>query len=234
MNNKPLFTLPFLGLTVLFVVCLIISNLIEIKTVSIGAVTVTAGMAVFPLSYIINDCIVEVYGFSRARLVIWAGFAMSLLVALLLNIALWLPGSPDWHAQEAMETVYGSVPRIMLASFAAFICGSMVTAYVMSRMKRSASRRSDSRWRFPLRAIVSTLWGEGVDSVIFFPIAFAGTLPADVIVTLIITQALLKTAYEILILPLTVVIVRRLKRAENIDTVDSETTDYRWWRLSDL
>lgn len=235
MNNKPSFTLPFLALTLLFVVCLIISNLIEIKTVSIGPLTITAGMAVFPLSYIINDCIVEVYGFSRARLVIWAGFLMSLLVALLLNIAIWLPGSPEWHSQEAMTAIYGSVPRIMLASFTAFICGSMVNAYVMSRMKRTATSRSaDSTWRFSLRAIISTLWGEGVDSVIFFPIAFAGTLPAEVIVALIITQALLKTAYEILILPLTVLIVRRLKRLENIDTVDSPSTDYRWWRLSDL
>lgn len=235
MEKKTLFTLPFLGLTVMFVVCLIVSNLIEIKTVSLGALTVTAGMAVFPISYIINDCIVEVYGFARARLVIWAGFAMSLLTALLLNLAIWLPGSPDWQSQQAMEAVYGSVPRIMLASFAAFICGSMVNAYVMSRMKRSAAgRNADSAARFSLRAIVSTLWGEGTDSLIFFPIAFAGTLPADTIASLIVTQALLKTAYEILILPLTVYIVRKLKEVEQTDTVDDARTDYRWWRLSDL
>lgn len=233
--SKPLFSLPFLILAILFVVCLIIANLVEIKTVSIGAVTVTAGLAVFPLSYIINDCIVEVYGFRKARLVIWTGFAMSLLTALILNIAIILPGGPEWQSQEAMETIYGSVPRIMAASFAAFICGSMVNAYVMSRMKRSAaSSNSAATWKFSLRAIVSTLWGEGVDSVIFFPIAFGGALPTSTIISLILSQALLKTAYEILVLPLTVAVVRKLKRIEGEDTVDPTSTDYSWWRLTDI
>jgi uncharacterized integral membrane protein (TIGR00697 family) len=234
-NRKPAFTLPFLALTVLFVVCLIIANLVEIKTVSLGFMTVTAGLAVFPVSYIINDCIVEVYGFRKARFVIWLGFAMSLFVALMLNIAIWLPGGADWHNQEAMVAIYSSVPRIMFASFAAFICGSMVNAYVMSRMKRTAAAaKNDSVMRLSLRAVVSTLWGEGVDSVIFFPIAFAGTLPAATIVNLIITQALLKTAYEIIVLPVTVKVVKRLKRMEHIDTVDSLSTNYSWWRLTDL
>lgn len=236
-QSKPLLTLPFLILAILFVVCLIVANLVEIKTVTFGAVTVTAGLAVFPLSYIINDCIVEVYGFRKARLVIWLGFAMSLLTAVMLNIAIHLPGAPEWHSQEAMEAIYGSVPRIMLASFAAFICGSMVNAYVMSRMKRTASRATsgkESAWRFPLRAIVSTLWGEGIDSVVFFPIAFGGVLPTSTIISLIISQALLKTAYEILVLPLTIAVVRRIKRLEGEDTIDPAATDYSWWRLTDL
>jgi len=229
--SAPQVTVPFLVLTVLFVVCLIVANLVEIKTVSLGFMTVTAGLAVFPVSYIINDCIVEVYGFRKARFVIWLGFAMSLLVSLMLNVAIWLPGGPDWHHQEAMEAVYGTVPRIMLASFIAFICGSMTNAYVMSRMKRadeaataresSALRTADWKkaqshytWRFSLRAIVSTLWGEGVDSVIFFPVAFGGILPWSVIASLIVTQALLKTGYEIIILPVTVTVVRRLRHIE--------------------
>jgi hypothetical protein len=211
------FSLPFLVLTVLFVVCLIVANLVEIKTVSLGFMTVTAGLAVFPVSYIINDCIVEVYGFRNARFVIWLGFAMSLLVAMMLNIAIWLPGGADWHDQAAMEAVYSSVPRIMFASFAAFICGSMVNAYVMSRMKQSAiASRKDSVVKLSLRAIVSTLWGEGVDSLIFFPIAFAGTLPGSTIINLILTQTLLKTVYEIIILPVTVNVIHRLKRLEHI------------------
>lgn len=232
---KPQLSLPFLTLSILFVVCLIIANLVEIKTVTFGAVTVTAGLAVFPLSYIINDCIVEVYGFRKARLVIWLGFSMSLLTAIMLNIAIHLPGGPDWHAQEAMETIYGSVPRIMFASFAAFICGSMVNAYVMSRMKRTASRASgNATLRFSLRAIISTLWGEGIDSLVFFPIAFYGVLPFDTILSLILSQALLKTAYEVIVLPVTVAVVKRLKRIEGEDTVDSPATDYRWWRLTDV
>lgn len=162
-NNKPVFSLSFVVLSVLFCVLLIVSNLIEIKTVDAGWFSITAGFIVFPLSYILNDCIVEVYGFRKARLVIWLGFAMSLMAALFLNVAIWLPGGADWHGQEAMEAVYGSVPRIMAASFLAFLCGSMINAYVMSRMKVASGGRN-----FSVRAIVSTLWGEGADSVIFF------------------------------------------------------------------
>lgn len=226
-------TVPFMLLSVLFVVCLIVANLVEIKTVDLGWFTVTAGLVVFPVSYIINDCVVEVYGFRKARLMIWTGFAMSLLTALFLNVAIWLPGGTDWHGQEAMEAVYGAVPRIMGASFTAFICGSMVNAYVMSRMKACAGQRMNSRGSFSMRAIVSTLWGESVDSMVFFPIAFGGILPWDTILSLIVTQAFLKTAYEIFILPVTLVVVRRLKNLERLDTVDT-SVDYRWWRLSDI
>ena len=160
---------------------------------------------------------------------IWLGFAMSILASLLLKIAIWLPGGADWTSQDAMEAIYGSVPRIMAASFAAFLCGSMVNAYVMSRMKRSSGGR-----HFSLRAIVSTLWGEGTDSVIFFPIAFGGILPWSTIISLIVTQALLKTAYEIIILPVTCRAVRFLKLREGIDTVDDADISYKWWKINEL
>ncbi|MCM1504804.1 MAG: queuosine precursor transporter [Muribaculum sp.] len=214
-DESPRLTVPFLVLSLLFCVCLIVANIVEIKTVDIGFTTVTAGMAVFPLSYIINDCIVEVYGFRRARLVIWLGFASNLLVTLMLQIALVLPGSAEWQAQEAMEAIYGSVPRILAASFLAFVCGSMVNALVMSRMKIMSGGR-----HFSVRAIVSTIFGEGVDSIIFFPIAFAGILPWEVVLELIVAQTLLKTAYEILILPVTLQVVKRVKKVESIDTFD--------------
>jgi hypothetical protein len=188
-----------------------VSNLIEIKTVQVGAVTITAGMILFPISYIINDCLVEVYGFSKARMVIWLGFFMNMLVTLILQVAIMLPGADSWQSQEAMETIYGNVPRILVGSFLAFICGSMVNAWVMARMKLSSGGRN-----FSLRAIVSTLWGEGVDSVIFFPIAFAGILPWKEIGALIIAQTLLKTIYEIIVLPLTIAVVHRLKRIEHV------------------
>ncbi len=217
------FTLPFMLLTVLFCVCLIVANLVEIKTVSLGVITVTAGMAVFPVSYIINDCIVEVYGFRKARLVIWLGFFMNLLVTLMLQMAIVLPGAESWSGQDAMVAMYGGVPRILAASFIAFICGSIANAWVMSRMKVKSGGR-----HFSIRAIVSTLWGEGVDSLIFFPIAFAGVLPVGEIVELIIAQALLKTLYEILILPVTMRVVRRLKRIEALDTYDHGVTFSLW------
>lgn len=208
-------SVTFLLLTLLFCVCLIVSNLMEIKTIDIGPLTITAGVIVFPLSYIISDCIVEVYGLQRAKLVIWLGFAMNLLVTLLLQIGLWLPGNADWTSQQAMQTVFGATPRILCASFTAFLCGSMVNARVMHAMKRSAGSGTSG---FRLRAIVSTIFGEGVDSLIFFPIAFGGVLPWSGIVTLIATQTLLKTAYEIIILPVTVRVVGRLRRAEsNLD-----------------
>jgi len=210
-------------LGILFCVCLIVANIVEIKTVDIGFATVTAGMVVFPLSYIINDCIVEVYGFRRAKLVIWLGFAANLLVTLMLQLAIVLPGASTWHSQEAMEAIYGGVPRILTASFVAFVCGSMVNALVMSRMKIAYGGR-----RFSLRAIVSTLFGEGADSVIFFPIAFGGVLPWDVVAELILAQTVLKTAYEILILPLTIVVVKRVKKMEAIDTFDRGVS-YSWW-----
>lgn len=215
--------MPFLVLTVLFCVCFIVSNLIEIKTVDIGFATITAGMVVFPLSYIINDCIVEVYGFRKARTVIWLGFAMNLLVTLFLQFAILLPGADSWQSQDAMEAVYGTVPRILGASFVAFLCGSMVNALVMSKMKVASGGR-----HFSLRAIVSTLWGEGTDSIIFFPLAFGGILPWREIVLLIVAQALLKTAYEIVILPVTLKVVKKLKSIESTDTYDRGIS-YSWW-----
>ncbi len=219
----------FLILTVVFCICLVVANLMEIKTVSIGPLALTAGVVVFPLSYIISDCIVEIYGFRRARFVIWLGFSMNLLVCALLQLGLWLPGDAQWHGQEAMELIFGAVPRILLASFTAFICGSMVNAYVMSRMKAG---REGTRG-FSARAIISTLWGEGTDSCIFFPLAFAGTLPWPVIGSLIVTQTLIKTLYERMILPVTLRVVRRLKAIEGHDADDTGIS-YKWWKINEI
>ncbi|MCM1110563.1 MAG: queuosine precursor transporter [Clostridium sp.] len=211
MDRKQNCSLTFLVLTLLFCVCLIAANLLEIKIVGLGPLTITAGFIVFPLSYIINDCIVEIYGFRRARLVIWLGFAMNLFVSLLMQAAILLPNAGDDSVQQAMTTVYGAVPRIFAASFVAFLCGSMMNAWIMSRMKRTASNAPAA---FSLRAIVSTLWGEGVDSAIFFPMAFGGILSWREIAVLAVTQALLKTLYEILVLPVTLLAVRRLRKIE--------------------
>ena len=229
MNKR--FTVPFLLLTVLFCIFLVVANLLEVKVVKIGPLSATAGLVVFPISYIINDCIVEVYGFQRARFVIWLGFLMNLAVVLLVQLALVLPPDPVWHGQQAMEAVYGSTPRILLASFVAFVCGSMVNAYVMSRMKVMSQGR-----HFSARAILSTLFGESVDSMIFFPIAFGGVLPWTTVLTLIWSQAVIKTAYEVVVLPLTLKVVAYIKRREQIDTYDDAASgvDYRWWRIDKI
>lgn len=207
------FSLSYLLLTVTFVVCLIVANLTEIKTVDLGYFTITAGVIVFPISYIISDCVVEVYGLARARLMIWIGFFMSLAVALMLQVAIMLPGGADWSAdsQMSMVNVYGAVPRIMAASFTAFLVGSMINAWVMSKMKQ---KRHEGTAALGYRAIISTLLGEGADSLIFFPIAFGGVLPVSTIISLIVTQALLKTLYEVLILPVTLRVIAFFKKIE--------------------
>lgn len=222
-------SVTFLLLTVTFCVCLIVSNLMEIKTVSLGPLTITAGVIVFPVSYILNDCIVEVYGFAKARLVIWMGFGMNLLVTLLLQLGILLPGAGSWTGQEAMSMIFGAAPRIFAASFTAFLCGSMVNAYVMSRMKLS----SEGGRGFSLRAIVSSLWGEGVDSVIFFPIAFGGVLAWGEIGMLIVTQTVLKTLYEVLILPVTMRAVSALRSREG-DMGAEAPKSYKWWKINEL
>lgn len=224
MMNKQ-FSLPFVVLAMMFSVFLILANLMEVKVVKIGILTATAGLSVFPISYIINDCIVEVYGFAKARFVIWMGFLLNMIFVVFLQVCIALPSDPSWTAQAAVEQVFGNTPRILLGSFVAFIVGSMVNAQVMSRMKVR-----DGGKRFSLRAIMSTVFGESADSLIFFPIAFAGMLPLATIVTLVWTQVMLKTLYEIIALPITIRVVKLLKRVEGTDVTDVNV-DYKWWKV---
>ena len=224
MMNKQ-FSLPFVVLAMMFSVFLILANLMEVKVVKIGILTATAGLSVFPISYIINDCIVEVYGFAKARFVIWMGFLLNMIFVVFLQVCISLPCDPSWTAQAAVEQVFGNTPRILLGSFVAFIVGSMVNAQVMSRMKVR-----DGGKRFSLRAILSTVFGETADSLIFFPMAFAGMLPVATIVTLVWTQVMLKTLYEIVALPITIRVVKLLKRVEGADVTDVNV-DYKWWKV---
>lgn len=226
MNRK--FSFTFLLLAVSFSVFLILANILEVKIVDLGFMTATGGLIVFPMSYIINDCIVEVYGFRLARLTIWLGFFMNLLSVILIHIAIALPADVSWQGQDAFLATFGSSARILMASFVAMICGSMVNAYVMSKMKLGQQGRN-----FSLRAVASTLFGETVDSLVFFPIAFYGVLPNTTLVALICTQAGMKTAYEIVVLPLTVRVVRYLKRKEELDVYDYKVS-YKWWRIFDF
>lgn len=218
------FSLPYLVLTVIFCVTIILANLMEIKTLDAGWFTLTAGIVVFPITYIINDCVVEIYGLRRAKLMIWLGFGMALAATLMLQLAIELPGGRDWTGQDAMETVYGTVPRIMAGSLTAFVAGSLINALVMAKM-RHVELREDRRSyavKFSIRAIVSTIAGEATDSVIFFPIAFGGLLPTATIVSLIVSQTLLKTLYEILILPVTLQAVNLLRKAERKEISERE------------
>lgn len=221
-------SVTFLLLTVFFSVFLILANLLEVKIVDLGFMTVTGGLIVFPMSYIINDCIVEVYGFRAARFTIWLGFFMNLLCVALIQVAMALPADASWGGQDAFVATFGNSARILFASFTAMVCGSMVNAYVMSKMKIGQGGR-----HFSLRAVASTVFGETVDSLVFFPIAFWGILPTSTIVALVLTQAGLKTLYEIIALPVTIRVVRVLKRREELDVYDYNVS-YRWWRIFDF
>ena len=221
-------SLPFLVMGVVFCVCLICSNLLEVKMVSLGGITATAGLIVFPISYIINDCIAEVWGYRKARLIIWLGFLMNLLAVLFIQLAIVLPSAPFWEGQSAFEATFSSTPRILLASFIAFLAGSFLNAYVMSKMKISSNGK-----HFSLRAIASTVVGESADSLLFFPIAFGGVVPVHELIILIVTQACLKTAYEIIILPVTVRVVRLVKRIDGSDVYDRQVS-YNIFKIKEL
>lgn len=202
-------------LGILFNVCLVAANLLETKVVQLGGITATAGLIVFPISYIINDCIAEVWGFRKARLIIWSGFASNFLVIAFGQLAVSLPAAPFWEGEAGFNFVFGMAPRIAVASLLAFLVGSFMNAYVMSRMK-VASRGK----HFSVRAIVSTLAGESADSLIFFPLAFGGLMPLDELGKMMIVQVVLKTLYEIVILPVTVRVVSYVKRVDGSDVYD--------------
>ncbi len=208
-------SVPFMLLGIVFCVCLIAANLLETKIIQIGSLSITAGFLIFPISYIINDCIVEVWGFRKARLIIWAGFAMNFLMLALFQVAVALPAAPFWEGEAAFRFVFGLAPRIAAASLSAFLAGSFLNAYVMSRMKIAGGGRN-----FSGRAVLSTVFGESADSLIFFPIAFGGLMPAEELAKLMLIQVVAKTLYEIVALPVTIRVVTALKRLEETDVYD--------------
>ena len=215
-------------LGILFNVCLIAANLLETKVIQLGSLTVTAGLLVFPISYIINDCIAEVWGFRKARLIIWSGFAMNFFVVGLGLAAVALPAAPFWEGEEHFNFVFGMAPRIVVASLLAFLTGSFLNAYVMSRMKLASRGR-----RFSLRAIVSTVVGETADSLIFFPIAFGGIIAWRELLVMMALQIVLKSLYEVIVLPLTIRVVKAVKRIDGSDVYD-EGISYKVWKVKDI
>lgn len=225
-NNNISVTL--LLLTVTFCVSLILANILESKIANIQGVTITAGLLLFPVTYIINDCIVEVWGYKKARLVIWLGFLMNFFAVGIIQLSIILPPDPTWSNQIAFETTFSATARIVAASLVAFLIGSFVNAYIMSKMKAASNGKN-----FSLRAIISTLFGEAFDSAIFFPLAFIGILDGGVIIHLIIAQTAIKTLYEILILPVTIRLVRYLKKIEKSDIIDKKLS-YNILKIKDL
>lgn len=213
---------------ILFCVCLILSNLLATKQIMFGPFNITAGILVFPISYILNDCIAEVWGFRKARLIIWCGFLMNFFFVLFGALADWIPGAPYWNNEEGFHNLFGLAPRVASASFLAFLCGSFLNAYVMSVMKVASRGR-----HFSARAILSTVAGETVDSLLFFPIALGGIVPWDNLLLMMGWQVLLKTLYEILVLPLTIRVVAYVKRTEETDVYDRDLS-YNVLKISEL
>lgn len=218
----------FLLFSVLFCVCLITANVLETKQISLGFINITGGLLVFPVSYIINDCVCEVWGFRKARLLIWTGFAMNFFFVLLGAICDAIPGAPYWHNEEGFHAIFGLAPRVAAASFVAFIVGSFANAYVMSKMKIHDGGR-----HFSWRAILSTVAGESCDSVIFFPLALGGVIPWDAMPALMIWQVVLKTVYEVIALPVTIRVVRAMKAHEGEDVYDNGV-NYSIWKIFSL
>ena len=221
-------SVPFMLLGILFNVCLIAANLLETKVIQVGSITVTAGLLVFPISYIINDCIAEVWGFKKARLIIWSGFAMNFFVVALGLIAVAIPAAPFWEGEEHFDFVFGMAPRIVVASLSAFLVGSFLNAYVMSRMKVASGGR-----HFSARAIWSTVAGETADSLIFFPVAFGGIIAWQELLVMMCIQIVLKSLYEVLILPVTIRVVNAIKRIDGSDVYD-EGISYKVWKISEI
>lgn len=205
----------FMFAGILFAICLLVSNILATKIILVGSWAAPAGVLIFPIAYIINDVIVEVWGYQKARLIIWSGFAVNLLTMLFFSLAIFVPAAPFWQNQQAFSTILGSTPRIIVASLLAYLIGSFLNAIVMSKVKVLMKGKD-----FSVRAILSTLVGEAADSMIFITIAFAGNLPLNVLMGMIVTQACIKTVYEIVILPFTILVVKWVKRVEGTDMYD--------------
>ena len=221
-------SVPFMLLGILFNVCLIAANLLETKVIQVGSLTVTAGLLVFPISYIINDCIAEVWGFKKARLIIWSGFAMNFFVVALGLIAVAIPAAPFWEGEEHFNFVFGMAPRIVAASLMAFLVGSFLNAYVMSKMKVASQGRN-----FSARAIWSTVVGETADSLIFFPVAFGGVIAWKELLIMMGIQIVLKSMYEVMILPVTIRVVKAIKKVDGSDVYDTDIS-YNVLKVKDI
>ena len=212
------YSFRFITLVALFVTCLIAANITAVKLISLYGLLLPAAIVIFPVSYILGDVLTEVYGFRQARRVIWLGFLCNLIVVAAIWIGLVLPAASFWDGQEAYERILGAAPRILAASFLAYLVGEFANAFVLAKMKIA----TEGRWLWA-RTIGSTLVGQGLDSLIFIVLAFAGTMPLDALMVLVVTQWLVKSAYEAAATPVTYAVVGYLKRSEGVDVYDRDT-----------
>ncbi len=212
MNRKQKISIMQTALTVLYVISLVISNIVVAKQfVMFGGITMTCAMIVFPITYILSDVFSEVYGYKWSRFSCYLAFGANILMVLTFELSIALPAPDFWNNQEAFETVLGNSPRILIASVLAFVCGDFVNDKIFAEMKK---KHKGELKGFKARAMLSSVCGQLADSAIFMPIAFIGVLPAKELVLMGITEILLKSAYELIILPLTHQIAKALQKYE--------------------
>lgn len=216
-NSENTISPLYLILSCFFITSLLISNIIAGKMASFFGITLPAAVVLFPLTYIFGDVLTEVYGFKKARLTIWIGLFANLFMVLIFTLTLALPYPDFWVNQEAYKTVLGMTPRLVLASLVAYFAGEFLNSMVLSRLKVRTKGRM--LW---VRTIGSTIVGEGIDTVLFITIAFVGTMPFGALKNIMLAQYLWKVAYEILVTPLTYLLVGWLKKKEQMDVFDHD------------
>ena len=212
----------FMIIAVIYVACLLLSNLIAGKMWAVtGSITLPAAVILFPITYIFGDVFTEVYGFKKARIIIWLGFGCSFFAVLVYLITIALPHPGFWEGQEAYKTVLGTTPRVAIASFVGYLFGEFSNSVVLSKLK--VATQGKNLW---IRTILSTLVGEGLDSIIFVMISFWGTMDNSTVLHMILYQYLFKVCYEVLFTPLTYAAVNRIKKIEGVDHFDYDE-DYK-------
>lgn len=199
-------------LTIVFVTAMLISNVITAKQVLLpGGITMTGAVFIFPITYILSDVFSEVYGYKWSRITCYFAFSMNLFMVIVFGLVILTPAPSYWTNQEAFATVLGSTPRVMGASLLAYVIGDFVNDRVFRKMKE---KHSNELKGFGVRAIVSSFFGELCDSLVFLPIAFIGLMPLETLATMTVCQVLIKTGYEIVILPLTTLVAKKAKKYE--------------------
>jgi uncharacterized integral membrane protein (TIGR00697 family) len=215
---SPRYSPYFVLIVSVFITCLITANITAVKLVHVFGLVVPAAIIIFPISYIAGDVLTEVYGYRQARLVIWLGFLCNLVTVIAIWLGQVLPAASFWDGQAAYEQILGYTPRLLLASFLAYLVGEFANAFVLAKMK-IATR---GRWLWT-RTIGSTLVGQALDSQVFITLAFVGTIPLAGLASAIVTQWLAKSVYEAAATPVTYWVVNFLKRQEGVDVYDYET-----------
>ena len=208
----------FITCAALFVTCLLTANVIAAKLIVVGGVVLTAGIVIFPLSYVLGDVLTEVWGYGATRRVIWLGFACNAVMVAAIWIGGELPPAPFGASQFAYDEVLGVAPRLLIASFIAYLFGEFANAFVLAKLK-IATR---GRWLW-MRTIGSTIVGQALDSLVFVTLAFAGRMPGSALAGVVVGQWIFKVAYEAAGTPIVYVVVGWLKAREGVDTYDRET-----------